>query len=97
MTRDLLHLRRREIVPRLRGRAGTPGTSTRVGPSGLVVEWLLEDGETLTLLANLGSTPQPAPSRTGRGGRRLFGPPEPTGEDIWGAWFVAYDLAGGPP
>lgn len=58
--RHLLHLRRREIVPRL-GRI-IPGGAvlTRLGEQALAVEWSLEDGGCLTLAANLGGEPSAA-------------------------------------
>lgn len=51
--RDLLRLRRDEIVPRLKGmRGGSSGYRTH-GDAGLEVRWTLGDGSTLCLLTNL--------------------------------------------
>jgi malto-oligosyltrehalose trehalohydrolase len=52
--RDLLALRRTEIVPRLAGIAGHAGAYTVVGETGLMVRWQLGDGSGLSLAANLG-------------------------------------------
>lgn len=94
MTRRLLHLRQREIVPRLRGGAVARATSTRFGDRGLVVEWSLADGAVLTLLANLGAAPHASPPWTHRRRRRLFGPATEPGRGTFPPWFVAYDLDG---
>ena len=56
--RRLLTIRRREIVPRLRGMM--PGGRDRMlGPKALRVEWTLGDGSELVLLANFGDTAVP--------------------------------------
>jgi maltooligosyltrehalose trehalohydrolase len=61
--RELLSLRRREIVPRLAqlrgGEAGYEILDTR----GLLVRWRLGDGSRLTLLANLGEAELPVGKR----------------------------------
>jgi len=61
--RELLSLRRREIVPRLAqlrgGEAGYEILDTR----GLLVRWRLGDGSRLTLLANLGEAELPVANR----------------------------------
>ena len=54
--RDLLALRRREIVPRLAGTHGNGGSFARLAGNGLRVHRRLGDGSQLTLLANLGDT-----------------------------------------
>jgi malto-oligosyltrehalose trehalohydrolase len=54
--RRLLHLRHREIVPRLTGLPGHAGRAQRVGEGGLAVVWRLNGGSVLRLLANLAST-----------------------------------------
>ena len=59
--RDLLALRRREIVPRLAGTGGDAASYGPVGDAGLWVHWRLGDGSELTLLANLGDTELDAP------------------------------------
>ena len=56
VVRDLLAIRRKEIVPRLAGtEAG--GVFARLGGHGLRVDWRLGDGSRLALVANLGSEP----------------------------------------
>ncbi len=57
--RQLLHLRQREIVPRLRGLAGHEAIYELLGDTGLVCRWRLGDDSQLTLLANLGDSPLP--------------------------------------
>jgi malto-oligosyltrehalose trehalohydrolase len=52
--RNLLALRRREIVPRLRGMRGRSGTFQPLGERALRSDWRLGDGARLTLLANFG-------------------------------------------
>jgi 1,4-alpha-glucan branching enzyme/maltooligosyltrehalose trehalohydrolase len=55
--RELLALRRRTIIPRLRGMSGGAGHFEVVSSSALAVSWRLGDGATLHLFANLGETP----------------------------------------
>ena len=55
--RRLLALRRREIVPRLRGATGMPSHAEIISARALRVEWRLGDGSRLILLANLGDRP----------------------------------------
>jgi 1,4-alpha-glucan branching enzyme/maltooligosyltrehalose trehalohydrolase len=52
--RELLALRRREIVPRLKHMAGHQATYTLLDERALSVQWDLDDGSRLFLLANLG-------------------------------------------
>lgn len=52
--RDLLELRRREIVPRLAGVRGGQSGYALLGARGVMVHWGLGDGSRLTLIANLG-------------------------------------------
>jgi maltooligosyltrehalose trehalohydrolase len=59
--RDLIALRRREIVPRLGGMRGHAAERHVLGKNALRVEWRLGDGSFLTLLANYGHTPVEAP------------------------------------
>lgn len=51
--RRLLTLRRREIVPRLRGVTGRDGHAARFGEGGIAARWRLNDGSHLLLVANL--------------------------------------------
>jgi malto-oligosyltrehalose trehalohydrolase len=52
--RDLLGLRRREIVPRLAGIGGNAGRYRALAAKALEVRWQLGDGTTLRLFANFG-------------------------------------------
>jgi 1,4-alpha-glucan branching enzyme/maltooligosyltrehalose trehalohydrolase len=64
--RDLLALRRREIVPRLRGMTGCSGTFQPIGECAIRADWRLGDGARLTLLANFGDAielPEAPPGR----------------------------------
>lgn len=94
--RGLLDLRRREITPRL-GRA-RPGLArgTRLGETALAVEWVLDDGATLRLVANLGPRSFPVASLRGGSGRTLT-ESEPIGAESTGLppWYVAYYLVDG--
>jgi len=53
--RELLALRVREIVPRLRGMAGQSGQRHLIGEHAFSVSWRLGDGAGLTLVANFGA------------------------------------------
>jgi malto-oligosyltrehalose trehalohydrolase len=93
--RRLLALRRKEIVPRLRGMQGG-ARSLRLGPRALRVQWTLGDGAQLTLTANLG-----ADDLTGvlpAAGCRLFELPPPgrngRTEDRLPRWSVIWQLTG---
>lgn len=55
--RELLALRRRELIPRLGRLAGRDQGCTRLGPHTLAAHWVLGDDSTLALLANLGDRP----------------------------------------
>lgn len=63
----LLTIRRREIVPRLRGIGGHAGTAKIGDDHAFGVRWRLADGSVLTLIANLqadpGAVPWTAPGR----------------------------------
>ena len=52
--RKLLDLRRKEIVPRLKGIVGNKTDFLLIGARGLTASWVLADGSKLTLVANLG-------------------------------------------
>ena len=69
MIKELLDLRRDEIVPGLTGMAPDARTR-RFGGRGFSIAWQLADGRTLELQANLGSTP-------------LDGMPKPEGRVVW--------------
>jgi malto-oligosyltrehalose trehalohydrolase len=51
--RQLLLLRRAEIIPRLRGMQGNSGQYRVLGGGAVIVHWTLGDGSRLTLTANL--------------------------------------------
>lgn len=88
--RDLLALRAREIIPRLRGMGGE-GAFRLTGERGLAVDWTLGDGSTLTLLANLG--PGSGSGFEKPGGRLLYATGDgPTGDSL-PPWSVAWYLA----
>jgi malto-oligosyltrehalose trehalohydrolase len=55
--RDLLALRHREIVPRLRGIRGGHAGFELLGERAVRVHWTLGDGAILSLIANLGDDP----------------------------------------
>ncbi len=82
--RELLSLRRREIVPRLKGLRGHAGRFDLPGARGLTAEWRLGDGATLSLHANLGDAPLASP------------PPLPPGRVIF-ATHAAMADAPSPP
>ncbi len=53
----LLHIRHREIVPRLAGIPGGKADHAVLGEKAVLVHWELGDGSTLRLAANLGAAP----------------------------------------
>jgi malto-oligosyltrehalose trehalohydrolase len=56
--RELLAIRRREIVPRAAGIPGGAGRFARIGTTGIAVAWKLADGGRLVLCANPGAAPK---------------------------------------
>jgi maltooligosyltrehalose trehalohydrolase len=88
LVRDLLAIRRREIVPRL---AGASFAATELEASVLIADWSLGDGDTLRLLANLSDGEANRPPN--------FRPLRP----IWGgepaqllpAWSVFWSMGAG--
>jgi malto-oligosyltrehalose trehalohydrolase len=90
-TRSLLSLRQREIVPLL-ARGPATARATRLGASGLSVEWWWDGGPTLRLLAN----PSPSGIETSvvrPPGRCVWATePAPAGDRGLGAWHTAYYL-----
>jgi len=89
--RELLALRREEIVPRLKGVPGGKATYRLVGERGLRAQWPLGDGSLLTLLANLG--PQPLPGFEAAPGKMLYATPgaaddERTLPEWSAAWYL---------
>lgn len=57
--RELLQLRRREIIPRLVGIRGNGGSAERLSDRAFTVRQRLGEGSILTILANLGDAPLP--------------------------------------
>ena len=55
MYRDLLAIRRREIVPRLKNIGGNSGSFEILAESAVLVSWKMGDGSKLHLFANLAS------------------------------------------
>lgn len=84
--RDLLDLRRREIVPRL---AGAAGGKYRTSGKVIAVTWPMGDGTTLALQANLGADPQP--SIRPELDRALWRQGEVAGDSL-GPWSVSWSL-----
>jgi malto-oligosyltrehalose trehalohydrolase len=97
LTRRLLAIRRREIVPRLAGVPGGAGRVVSTGRSALHVEWTLGDGAKLSAVANLSAASHPTNT------------PPPVGEPIFASegsgtrqtdgmlppWSVAFYLGNG--
>jgi maltooligosyltrehalose trehalohydrolase len=94
--RELLALRRREIVPRLRGIRGGAATFRSVGPGGLRVQWRLGDGVRLTLIANLSAHPLAAPGLAAPAQGHLLraepGTPDPSRGPEQPPWAAAWYL-----
>jgi malto-oligosyltrehalose trehalohydrolase len=55
--RQLLEIRRREIVPRLHGMGEFAGRYRALGARSVIVEWRLRDGSQLCLIANFAAEP----------------------------------------
>jgi maltooligosyltrehalose trehalohydrolase len=87
--RDLLALRRKEIVPRLVGIGSGCGSYDVLGDGAVLVRWRLADRSELTLTANLSGTPLKNPPR--QGGRRLWVEGFVDNAQI-GPWTVVFSL-----
>jgi hypothetical protein len=79
-------VRRRELAPRLPGRAPQ---GTLLGPATLTACWSLADGATLRLAANLSAAPFPSPPALC--GRRLLATAATHGSE-WPPWYVEWAL-----
>jgi malto-oligosyltrehalose trehalohydrolase len=94
LCRQLLDLRRRELVPRLVGIPGNAAHFEPIGERALRVRWRLGDGSRLQLLAHLGPGEVQLGGRAK--GRPLFATPEPTQSSVargaLGPWSVAWWL-----
>jgi maltooligosyltrehalose trehalohydrolase len=88
--RELLHIRHRDIIPRLAGPAGHAGRFEVIETAAVRVDWTLADGAQLTLLANLKSTP--AASTHAPPGRVIW-ISEPSQPSLI-AWQVIWSLEG---
>lgn len=92
--RDLLALRRKEIVPRLTGLRGGSAQFHIIGERALLARWRLGDGSLLQLLANLG--PDPIDRIDWPQGRIVFAVPEsldaaPDALPAWSAVWLVQD------
>ncbi|GAC1431728.1 MAG: malto-oligosyltrehalose trehalohydrolase [Terriglobales bacterium] len=70
--RELLALRREEIIPRLRGSEGNSAALTTQGKGSLMVEWKLSKGSKLMLFANLVGKSEEAAGRLQSNSARLI-------------------------
>jgi 1,4-alpha-glucan branching enzyme/maltooligosyltrehalose trehalohydrolase len=97
--RELLAVRRREVIPRLPGIAGQTGSWTRPGERAICAHWMLGDGSTLSVLANLGDTP--LANHTPPSGTRLYSTHSDTlvqqGSASQPPWSVTWVLHTGDP
>ena len=73
--RELLALRRRELVPRLAGVTGDGAVATHFGQGGVAARWRLADGMVLVAVANLDAEPT-APLRL------------PAGRPLYATWAL---------
>ena len=95
LTRRVLAIRHREIVPRLPGMRGGRSRILGTGDRTLAVRWILGDGARLTLLANLGAAAAPAEAFPNPAGRLLFATNaayESGLDDALPPWSVAFFL-----
>lgn len=90
--RELVALRKQEIVPRLRNMGGNSGLYSTLGEHGLRVVWTLGDGAELALVANFSDHPLEglSLSRTDR----LWLEGEGSG-DCLGPWSAVFELTRG--
>ncbi len=93
--RELLSLRKAEIVPRLKGTPGHTGKAETWGDRGLTASWTLGDGSRLTLVANMGPEATKPPALPG--GRLLYATAGPDRQDLERGlppWTVAWFMEG---
>ncbi|WP_414039812.1 malto-oligosyltrehalose trehalohydrolase [Acidithiobacillus sp. M4-SHS-6] len=89
--RELLALRRRELVPRLAGVTGEGAAAARFGTGGVAARWHLADGMVLVAVANLDAAPTAAPRLPA--GRPLYATPGALGsERLLPPWAAAFFL-----
>ncbi len=91
---EILQIRKREIVPRLRNLPARCGQYELLGERGLQVEWTLGDGARLRLVANLSDTPLAAVAEPA--GRTIYtctmGNAAPWTEGHLAPWSVIWTL-----
>ncbi|MGD9765813.1 MAG: malto-oligosyltrehalose trehalohydrolase [Candidatus Binatia bacterium] len=90
--RELLAIRRREIAPRIPQIRSAQCIAARPD-AGLAVDWRMEDGGALRLLANLGAHPVPAPARAA--GTIVFATHLPSAAAELAPWSVTWLLERG--
>ena len=88
LVRALLAIRRREIVPRLRGACFAPPPS--VSGALIVANWRMGDGRELRLAANLSDAAVPCPAQVHEKGATLLWGDEIT--DRMPPWAVSWTL-----
>jgi maltooligosyltrehalose trehalohydrolase len=103
VTSLLLELRRKEIVPRLKGMGGHAGRLLSVGSASLVVEWQLADASRLALFTNLSGAQTPLldlGAASAVCGRTLYQTSGDASEQLRAgslpAWSVVFRLADAP-
>jgi len=89
--RELLRIRRAEIVPRIAGVSGRAAKYARLGERGLRCDWQLADAAVLTLEANLGARPQAGFDDAGP--KRLLYATAPFSRGVAPAWSARWTLA----
>jgi maltooligosyltrehalose trehalohydrolase len=97
LTTQLLHLRQRQVVPRLKRIGGHAGRVLFAGSTGLGVEWQLADGSRLTLFANLSAGRMALPDRgatsaRGSRGRTLYQTSGEASEQIQAGFLPAWSV-----
>ncbi len=98
--RELLDLRRREIIPRLAGQQGGQGGYELIGERAIRVRWRLGEGSALTLIANLRDGELVQPTLAGHAsGRALLARPDSASADLAAGrlppWSVIWQLTQG--
>jgi maltooligosyltrehalose trehalohydrolase len=86
--RQLLRVRREEIIPRLPRIAGNAGRYEMIGPSALMVRWAVGDTEQLLLLANLCHTAVEKAARAE--GRLIWQEGEAASAGVLEPWTVCW-------
>ncbi len=89
--RDLIEIRRREIVPRLAGMPPRAGRCRVPAPHAVIVEWQLGDRSRLLLAANFSAETVPIPTAA-NGGRMLYSSAAP-GAPLSASFFLSVPAA----